>query len=58
MQTTNEIEVARVVSHFGHKIEIAFYGEKENVAIECADCYEVIWDYDLPKEMRTDKVAL
>jgi hypothetical protein len=32
-----------LVAHKGHKIEIVTYG-KENVAVECVDCNEVLFD--------------
>ena len=33
--------------HIGHKIECVSYGRDiENVSIECADCNEVLIDYD------------
>ena len=31
--------------HLGHNISIVEYG-KENVAIECNDCSEVLFDFD------------
>lgn len=40
----------KVLEHLGHEIEIATYGNNEqvmNVAIECLECNEVIWDADL-----------
>lgn len=36
----------RVLSHLGHEIEVAAYGDNENVAIECLTCMEVIVDYN------------
>ncbi len=33
-------------SHFGHHIAVVVYGDKENVAIECEDCNEVLFDFD------------
>ena len=45
------MDIERVLGHRGHAIEIATYGAEgkppANVAIECADCFEVIWDTDL-----------
>lgn len=32
--------------HFGHSIVVAKYGDDVNVAIECEDCFEVLFDYD------------
>lgn len=36
----------RVLSHFGHELEVAVYGDNENVAIECLTCMEVVVDYN------------
>jgi len=36
----------RVLSHLGHELEVAVYGDNENVAIECLTCMEVVVDYD------------
>ena len=38
-------------THVGHRIEIVTYGDPEfpvNVACECIDCGEVLFDYDNP----------
>jgi hypothetical protein len=43
MSAQNYDELAE---HYGHKIEIAIYGEGVNVAIECENCSEVLLDYD------------
>lgn len=46
VQITNGDEL---LTHFGHKIEIAKYGrgeEIQNISIECVDCYEVLGDTD------------
>ena len=32
--------------HLGHQIQVATYGGNQNVAIECATCFEVLLDYD------------
>ena len=40
----------QIAQHFGHKIEIANYGNGLNYAIECVDCSEVIVDEDRPNE--------
>jgi hypothetical protein len=32
--------------HYGHKIDIAIYGNEANVAVECEDCSEVLFDFD------------
>jgi len=44
------LEFERLRSHFGHKIEVAVYGDDQNVAIECMDCYEVLYSVDKPRE--------
>lgn len=36
----------RVLSHLGHELEVAVYGDNENVAIECLTCMEVVVDYN------------
>lgn len=33
-------------AHLGHEIEVADYGNGQNIAIECMDCFEVILDFD------------
>lgn len=38
-----------LIAHRGHKIEVVSYGEDTdpvNVAVECEDCHEVLFDYD------------
>jgi hypothetical protein len=41
----------RLLCHVGHKFECVTYGpDKENVALECMDCCEVIIDFDKPEE--------
>ena len=37
---------ADLIRHVGHAIETVTYGNLDNVAVECLDCYEVIIDYD------------
>ena len=32
--------------HFGHAVEIASYGNGENLAFECSDCHETLMDWD------------
>lgn len=51
----NQIMFEKINDHFGHSIVIARYngyskGKKvvANVAIECEDCNEVIYDIDNP----------
>ena len=43
----------KILSHYGHKVAVAIYGAHEapvNVAIECEDCNEVIYDIDREAE--------
>jgi hypothetical protein len=35
----------RLLEHVGHDIRIVTYG-KQNVSLECYDCYELIYDKD------------
>lgn len=35
-------------SHVGHQIEVAIYGDGQNVSVECVDCYEVLYSLDNP----------
>lgn len=35
-----------LAEHYGHNIEVAIYGEGDNVAIECNECNEVLLDFD------------
>ena len=42
MSVLNYQELAK---HRGHKIEVIGYYD-ENVAVECEDCFEVLFDYD------------
>jgi hypothetical protein len=35
-----------LAEHFGHSLTVALYGEGDNVAIECEECYEVLLDFD------------
>lgn len=38
--------------HIGHRVVVACYGKPENprnVAIECEDCYVVLYDIDNPQ---------
>jgi hypothetical protein len=37
------IDEARVLEHLGHDLTVAVYGDV-NVAIECLDCFEIVWD--------------
>jgi hypothetical protein len=36
----------RVIEHLGHDLTVAIYGGT-NVAIECLDCFEIVWDNGL-----------
>jgi hypothetical protein len=42
-------------AHVGHSIVCTLYGEGENVAIECEDCYEVLIDFDHPDLLTDDQ---
>jgi hypothetical protein len=35
-----------LMRHAGHQTEVVTYGNLDNVAVECVDCYEVLMDYD------------
>jgi hypothetical protein len=35
-----------LISHYGHTISIAIYGEGNNVSLECEHCFEVLLDFD------------
>lgn len=37
-----------LLAHVGHSFECIVYGDKQNVALACNDCYEVIIDFDRP----------
>ena len=39
----------KIAPHFGHNIVIACYGNDTpvNYAVECEDCFEVIYDEDV-----------
>lgn len=42
-----------LLEHRGHSLTVATYGKGEviyNVALECADCSEVVWDEELDDE--------
>jgi hypothetical protein len=36
-----------LLTHIGHDIEVAVYGQSDNVALECVTCYEVLIDFDM-----------
>ena len=38
---------AELSAHLGHEVEVADYGNGQNIAVECIDCSEVILDYEL-----------
>ena len=44
----------RVLSHLGHELEVAVYGDNENVAIECLTCMEVVVDYNQEEEIEDE----
>jgi hypothetical protein len=35
-----------IAEHLGHNLEVAIYGQEDNAAIECVDCYVVLVDFD------------
>lgn len=37
-----------LLAHVGHSFECVIYGEKQNVALACNDCHEVIINFDCP----------
>jgi hypothetical protein len=37
------IDEERVLEHLGHQLTAAVYANI-NVAIECLDCFEIVWD--------------
>jgi|UPI000585ADAE hypothetical protein len=37
-----------LLAHVGHSFECIVYGDKQNVALACNDCYEVIINFDRP----------
>ena len=50
-----------LVQHTGHNVEIVTYGQEiaQNVAVECEDCHEVLFDYDnegIPKPVPAQEV--
>lgn len=47
------MEIEKMLEHKGHAITVVTYGRGEvihNVALECNDCSEVLWDEDLDDE--------
>jgi hypothetical protein len=47
------MDTARLLEHTGHRLTVATYGRASkpyNVALECEDCHEVIWDKELDDE--------
>lgn len=32
--------------HLGHAVIVTSYGNLDNVAIECLDCFEILLDFD------------
>lgn len=50
---TGPINWDKVRSHYGHRVEIAFYGpvaDPVNIALECMRCGEVLTDSDQVEE--------
>ena len=43
---TENMLYLKMKDHIGHLIAIEDYGDGENLAIVCGDCYEVIIDAD------------
>lgn len=44
------MDIEKMLEHQGHAITVATYGRTNNpynVALECTDCNEVLWDEDL-----------
>lgn len=46
--------ISKLLPHANHEIVLVVYGEDsdrgrlaENIAVECEDCNEIIWDEDL-----------
>lgn len=40
-----ELSKKNLMEHYGHNIEVAYYGDfndPDSVTIECLDCYEVL----------------
>ena len=35
-----------LANHYGHYLDVAIYGDQENIAIECVVCSEVLLDFD------------
>jgi len=44
----------KIAQHVGHDVEIVSYADGENVAIECLDCGEIIFDADRPESSTGD----
>ena len=55
MSTQNYHELAK---HIGHKIVCVSYGQRENVAIECMECSEVLLDFDRLEPYATNGVRI
>lgn len=36
-----------LLKHVGHRVEIAIYGNENDVCLECLDCNEVLLDADI-----------
>jgi hypothetical protein len=43
MSVQNFEELAQ---HQGHKVEVVVYGDRQNSAVECVECSEVLLDFD------------
>lgn len=44
MEHTSDSIYTKIKEHIGHNIVCAYYGEYENVTVECLKCNEVIID--------------
>lgn len=47
------MDTEKLLAHTGHSLTVATYGRANNpynVALECEDCSEVLWDEDLDDE--------
>ena len=51
-ESLHDFILHKLLVHTGHKIEIVTYGNGEpvNLSVECTDCYEVLYDFNITKE--------
>jgi len=53
------INYKNLKEHLGHRIVCVSYGEnKENIALECEDCNEVLLDFDKDEKSGDNKRRL